>query len=191
MADPAAGSVALGPIALGALATAGLVLACWPGPRRWGRSPRERGAVPAHRRRLVWAALAGLAGVTWVPGGRGLALGAALAGGVWWWAGRAEPAGVRRARERARAELPHLVLLFGAALAAGAAPGPALEMVCRALPGAAAQRLTTVTARLALGADPARVWADLGADPDLAPLGRCLARAHATGAPVADAVWIV
>jgi Flp pilus assembly protein TadB len=176
------------PVALAGLAAAGLVLAAWPG-RPVVESPAPpRAGSGAPRRRLVWSVLAGLTGVTWIRGATGLVLGAALAALVWWWTGRAEPAGVRRARERARAELPHLVLLFGAALGAGAAPGPALEMVCRAFPGAAAARLGPVTARLALGADPALVWADLGADPDLGPLGRCLARAQATGAPVAEAV---
>lgn len=170
------------------LAVAGLVLAVWPARPVLEAPATTATGSRAPRRRLVWSVLAGLAGVTWVRGGPGLLLGAVLAGAVWWWTGRAEPAGVRRARARARAELPHLVLLLGAALGAGAAPAPALEMVCRAFPGAAAARLGPVTARLALGADPALVWADLSADPELGPLGRCLARAQATGAPVAEAV---
>ncbi len=174
--------------AMAGLAVAALVLVAWPG--RPVVRPRASAAAAsgAVRRRSVWTVLAGLAGVTWVPGGRGALLGVALAVGAWWWTGRAELAGVRRARERAQAELPHLVLLFGAVLSAGAAPGPALELVCRALPGAAADRLGPVTARLALGADPARVWADLSDDLELGPLGRCLSRAQATGAPVAEAI---
>jgi Flp pilus assembly protein TadB len=80
------------------------------------------------------------------------------------------------------------VVLFGAALRAGAPPGPALEVVCAALPGPASDRLLPVTARLALGGDPAQVWRSLAADSELSPLGRCLARAHTTGSPVAEAV---
>ncbi len=175
-------------MAVAVLAVAAFVHVAWPGRPVVGSRAPASADVRAARRRVVGAVLAGLAGVTWVPGGRGALLGAALAVGAWWWTSRAEPAGVRRERERARAELPHLVLLLGAALSAGAAPGPALELVCRALPGAAADRLGPVTARLALGADPARVWAGLSKDPELGPLGRCLSRAQATGAPVAEAI---
>ena len=164
-----------------------------------GRSPARAGIRPgvAHpanddgvlrRRRALWALLAGLGGPTWFSGWDAVVVCLASTIAVWWGIGRSEPVGVRRARARARAELPHLVLLLGAALRAGAAPGPAAGVVCRALPGPAADRLATAEAQLALGADPATVWRDLAADPELAPLGRCLARAHATGAPVAEAI---
>ena len=42
--------------------------------------------------------------------------------------------------------------------------------------------------RLRLGLDPAAVWADLAADPALAPLGRTLERTRATGGSVAVSV---
>jgi Flp pilus assembly protein TadB len=154
-------------------------------------NPRTQPRAPdgwLRRWRALWATLAGLVGLTWVAGWAGVVMAAAAAAAVWRWAGRAEPSGVRRARARARAELPHLVILFGAALKAGAAPGPALELVCHAVPGPAADALEAATARLALGGDPATVWAELSRDPELAALGRCLARAHATGSPVAEAV---
>ena len=61
-------------------------------------------------------------------------------------------------------------------------------MACTALPGAAAERLASITERLALGVDPERVWATLAEDAELAPLGRALARAHRTGAPIVAAV---
>ena len=38
------------------------------------------------------------------------------------------------------------------------------------------------------GWTPTQVWADLATDPALGPLGRALARAHRTGAPVVPAV---
>ncbi|HEY0888763.1 MAG TPA: type II secretion system F family protein, partial [Nocardioides sp.] len=42
--------------------------------------------------------------------------------------------------------------------------------------------------RLRLGADPAVVWQVFASEPALAPLGRTLARAHRSGAPVAGSV---
>jgi pilus assembly protein TadC len=45
-----------------------------------------------------------------------------------------------------------------------------------------------VAARLALGLDPAEVWSALADDPQLGRLGRTLARAHSSGAPVVAAV---
>ena len=111
------------------------------------------------------------------------------AAAAWWAIGRAEPPGVRRARAagtprpaapRAPAGAPRC--------AAGRRRATASGWSCAALPGAAADRLAAVTARLALGVDPAQVWATLADDPELAPLGRTLARAHRTGAPVVAAV---
>ncbi|MDF1603628.1 type II secretion system F family protein [Nocardioides sp. YIM 152315] len=78
--------------------------------------------------------------------------------------------------------------LFAATLRSGAAPPEGVAQVCAALPGPAADRLTGVAARLSLGLDAAEVWASLADEPALAPLGRTLARAHDTGAPVVAAV---
>lgn len=61
-------------------------------------------------------------------------------------------------------------------------------MVAAALPGAAADRLAGVAARLGLGLDPVQVWSGLADDPELGRLGRALARAQASGAPVVPAV---
>jgi pilus assembly protein TadC len=60
--------------------------------------------------------------------------------------------------------------------------------VCQALPGPATDRLAGVAARLSLGIDPTQVWSSLADEPPLVGLGRTLARAHATGAPVVAAV---
>ena len=60
--------------------------------------------------------------------------------------------------------------------------------VAAALPGPAAARLLPAASRLRLGADPEKTWRTLVDDPALAPLGRALARAQATGAPVATTV---
>lgn len=166
-----------------------------PGRARTPSAPRPRGGDPTtdrpgllRRWRGVWTLCAG-AGAMVVVGGP-LALPAGLAAGVGTWiaAGRLEPPALRRRREEVRRDLPHVVSLLASALAAGAAPAAAVVLVTRALPGAAADRLSPLAARLELGADPALLWQDLADDPELGPLGRTMARAHRSGAPVVGAV---
>lgn len=143
---------------------------------------------PIRRWRPVWAALAG-AGAAAVLGGPAAPLAAGVgAVVVWVVAGRVEPPGVRRRREEVRRDLPHVVTLFGAALRSGAAPASAIDLVGRALPGAAADRIAAVAARLELGGDPVAIWSSLADDPALGPLGRTMARTHRSGAPVVAAV---
>lgn len=140
------------------------------------------------RGRWWWSLLAG-GGAAAVVGGH-LALPAALVAGIGTvvLAGRLEPGAVRRRREEVRRDLPHVVTLLAAALQSGVGTPDAVDLVSRALPGAAADRLVPVAARLRLGGDPEQVWGGLGTDPGLAPLGRTLARAHRTGSPVVAAV---
>ncbi len=95
---------------------------------------------------------------------------------------------MRRDRDLARRDLPHVVGLLADALRSGQAPVDALAVVATALPGPASRRLAEVVPRLRLGVDPAQVWSDLASDPALGPLGRTLARAHRTGAPVVAAI---
>ncbi|CAI9400900.1 type II secretion system F family protein [Nocardioides sp. T2.26MG-1] len=140
------------------------------------------------RHRLVWCALAGVGALVFV-GGRGAVPAAIVAATVTWVViGRAELPDVRRRREAVRRDLPHVVELFAATLRAGAAPGDGIGLVCAALPGPAADRIAGVAARLALGLDPVQVWSTLADDPHLGRLGRTLARAHSSGAPVVAAV---
>ncbi|HWM73554.1 MAG TPA: type II secretion system F family protein [Nocardioides sp.] len=140
------------------------------------------------RHRLLWSALAGVAASVFVGGGPGLVAAAVVGVATWIVIARAEPPEVRRRREAVRRDLPHVVTLLGSALSGGAAPGSAVTLVCQALPGPAAARLEPLAARLALGSDPGQVWATLTLDPELGPLGRSLARAHASGTPVVAAV---
>ena len=160
---------------------------CRPGSRRLP-PPAVQPPSARHGRRLLLSVLAGVGAGLFLGGPVAplLALGGAV--GAWWLLGRVEPAGVRRAREQAVRDLPHLVHLLAAALRSGAAPGEAVRLACSALPGPAADRLAGVPDRLALGVDPARVWASLADDEALAPLGRTLARAHSSGAPVVSTV---
>ena len=157
-----------------------------PAPARAGPAPTGTGLV--RRFRLLWAVLAAVGALSFLDGPLRLPLAAAAGVGVWVVVGRAEPPEVRRRREQVAADLPHVVTLLGCALRSGAAPGEALAVVTRALPGAAADLLTPVAARLSLGGDPADVWSDLATVPGLAPLGRSLGRAHRTGASVVEAV---
>lgn len=143
---------------------------------------------PVRRWRPVWAVLAGAGAGVFLGGPLMLPAALGVGAGVWVVAGRVEPRDVRRRREEVRRDLPHVVTLFGAALRSGAAPGAAITMVCRALPGAATDLLAGVAARLDLGADPGVVWGGLADDPALGPLGRTMARTHRTGAPVVAAV---
>jgi Flp pilus assembly protein TadB len=175
--------------ALAAAAAVALVLP--PRPRLPGQvvhpvSPTHPGWLVRHR--LLWSVLSGIGASLLVGGTPGLV--AAVAAGVATWVGigRAEPPEVRRRREAVRRDLPHVVTLLGSALAGGSAPGSAIALVCQALPGPAADRLDPLGARLSLGADPAQVWASLEQDPELAGLGRSMARAHASGTPVVAAV---
>jgi Flp pilus assembly protein TadB len=140
------------------------------------------------RARLPLSVLAGVGAGLFVGGPGAPVAGLVGAVAAWWCAGRGEPASRRRHRERVSRDLPHVVHLMAAALGSGAAPAEAVRLVGAALPGPAADRLRPVAEQLALGADPARVWAVLGEDESLAPLGRTLARAHQTGAPVVAAV---
>lgn len=140
------------------------------------------------RGRWLWAALAGAGAAAFVGGALALPAGLATGAAVGFVAGRIEPGVVRARREEVRRDLPHVVTLLAAALRSGVGAADAVEIVCRALPGAAADRLVPLAARLRLGGDAAEIWAALGSDPELAPLGRTLARAQRTGAPIVGAV---
>lgn len=140
------------------------------------------------RGRWAWAVLAGSACWTFRPGWPGLAAGVVVAVMVTRFAAGAESASARRRREELRADLPVLVLLLATTLRAGSPPATAVRRTCAALPGAAADRLAAVPDRLALGADPVAVWDEVARDAELAPLGRAMARAQRSGAPVATTV---
>lgn len=139
-------------------------------------------------RRLALSLLAGAAAGLFLGGPLAPVVAVVAGSFAWAWLGRVEPAEQRRSREAAAHDLPALVHLLGAGLRSGAAPAEAIRLACAALPGAAADRLSGVAERLSLGADPVGVWSGLAADDALAPLGRSMARAQETGAPVVAAV---
>ena len=177
---------------LSAAALAGLATACAvPFPPR--PDVRNRLAPPPRgdllvRHRLVWSLAAGVGGVTIVGGPVGWLLGAAGFAVVWTLVAGAEPRDVRRDRELARRQLPHVVLLLAAVLRGGGSVAQALGQVSRALPGPATAALRLAEGRLRVGAPAAEVWSDLAGDPALGPLGRALARSESSGSSVADTV---
>ena len=178
-------------VLVGLLAGA-VVLFLVPGRPTLSPSTASPSAAPdpawMRRARPLLALLCGCAAAVFVGGAAAFVAGPSAVATAWWAIGRAEPPGVRRARQEVRRDLPHLVLLLATALRSGMSAGDGVRLACAALPGAAATRLTTVSERLALGVDPEKVWATLEDDSELAPLGRALARAHRTGAPVVAAV---
>ena len=123
-----------------------------------------------------------------VPGPAGMGLAAAVACVVWWRSRSWEGAAVRRRRACLEAELPHVVDLMTAALAAGAAPTTALSLVAEVVDEPMAGELRTWTTRIDLGTDPATVWASMARHPQLSRLGTTLHRSAESGAPVADAL---
>ena len=84
----------------------------------------------------------------------GLAAAPVAAIATWLVIERSEPARVRRTRDLARRDLPHVVGLLADALRSGQPPDDALAVVAGALPGPAAARLAEVVPRLRLGVDP-------------------------------------
>lgn len=143
---------------------------------------------PVELMHLVSTAGAALAVLLLVPGVAGLALAAAVGGAVWWRSRSWESGAVRRRRARLEAELPHVVDLMTAALAAGAAPTTALSLVADVVAPTMGEELRPWTTRLALGTDPVTVWSAMAAHPELGRLGATLRRSAESGAPVADAL---
>ncbi|MGZ6752975.1 MAG: type II secretion system F family protein [Nocardioides sp.] len=172
---------------LGAAGAAALALPVRPSSGTAPVATADRSASSS-RWHLPAALLAGVAAGLVVGGPVAPVAGVAAAVAAWWVLDRAEPPEARRRRERVRRDLPHVVSLLASALRAGAAPGEAVTVVAQALPGPAADRLAPVAARLALGVDPVEVWEALATDPELAPLGRALARAQGTGGSVVRSV---
>ncbi|MFC1418179.1 type II secretion system F family protein [Streptacidiphilus cavernicola] len=91
----------------------------------------------------------------------------------------------RRERARLRDQLPLTADLLAGCLSSWCSPAEAAEAVAQALGGPMAARLARVAAEIRTGADAEESWGRFGADPVLGPLGRCLVRATASGAPPA------
>ena len=160
----------------------------WRGPRPGGGPVGQRRAGLVARGRWLWTVLAFGAGCVVGPGVLAIPLGVACAFAVRRLVDRVESPAIRSRREAVRRELPHLVELFATALAAGSAPATALTSASRALPGAVAEELRDARTGLHLGRSQLEVWRELGRHPQLSALGRTMARAERSGAPVVQEV---
>ncbi|ANW21963.1 type II secretion system F family protein [Streptomyces clavuligerus] len=170
------------------------------------RHTRGRGAVllrasSAPRRRLPdrarlaalarpWAAPAGalITLAVLVEGVPGLALGVSVAWGVRRRLRSRPPGAAARESPPDDPRLPLAADLLAACLSAGAAPHEAAEAVGDSLGGPVGERLLRACAAVRLGGEPGSAWGAVAGLPGAAELARCLARAHASGAPAAEPV---
>lgn len=166
-----------------------------PVPRSIPAHPRPVPAAPdpadKQRSSLLRASVAfavGLGVAVLVASMVGVILGVIGSVVAWHVVGRMEPPAVRRRREALTAGLPHVVDLMAASLSVGASPVTVVERISAAVEPPMNDEMAAVSARLRMGVDPVRVWAELGAHPQLGPLGRCLVRAAESGSSVADAM---
>jgi pilus assembly protein TadC len=168
------------------LTAAGLVLA-------GGRRPAQRLRRPAFRtldRRLNTRAASvglGLALALVVGGAVGVAAGLTAGVAADRLVSKLEPAGDRRRRDERATELPLTLDLLSVCLRAGMPLVAALETVATALPGPFSDDLHVIAELQRLGTAPAAAWAELASDPDLAPVGRLVARSAESGSRLATA----
>lgn len=145
-------------------------------------SPRRRGRPAGPVVRFAASAIAVAATTTLL----GMVAGAVVLGGAFWLWWRGARARVAPARLPVTTDLPVLIGLIGSGIRAGATLPACLAAVSEAARGPLGEELAAVAERLRLGAEPASAW-HLSALPDpLVAVGRDLARAADTGAPVAD-----
>lgn len=142
---------------------------------------RRRRTVPVRRFLGVLVAAAAAVAATAAFGVVGLLATAAGCTALWLRTRRAVPA-----RLPVTGELPVVVGLLSAGIRAGATVPSCLSSISRAARGDLGRELDLIAQRLRLGADPATAWSDTALPEPLTAIGRDLARAADTGAPVAD-----
>ena len=127
----------------------------------------------------VWLLLGGL---------QGAGLGVGIAVVVVRMVPRLESAVSRRRRAQLSGQVPDVVDLLAACLAAGAPVEAAVAAVAGAVDEPAAEVLRQVAAQLRLGASPAVAWEPAAAEPAFASVAAAVARSLDSGAPLADAL---
>ena len=179
--------------------SAALVLLAVPILQRRGirrRLARVRGSTAAaapppaddRRSRLVISVAAGSAVAGLIGTGWGIAAGVVAAAGTERLLRRREPAGVRRERLAATADLPLGADLLAAALRAGAPVERAAAGVADALSGPLGERLDRTARSLRLGAGPPEAWAHLADVPGADRMVAAAIRSSASGGALAGAL---
>ncbi|MDA8370192.1 MAG: type II secretion system F family protein [Nocardiopsaceae bacterium] len=116
----------------------------------------------------------------------GFAAGVPIGCALWWGLRRADTPNSRLGRAGAAAGLPIAIDLLVAGLRAGGSMTEVLTAVTDAVSGPIGRPLGEVAEQLRLGADPAAAWRGVDGPPELTAVGRALARAADSGAPIAD-----
>jgi Flp pilus assembly protein TadB len=192
----------VGGVLLGGALAAGTVLAVTsPHPgrarlRKLSAPDRDRhpqiavaaASEPTVRGRGLAAAAVASGAVMVVGGLTGVVLGLVLGPLTYRLLRRLEPRAVVEERERMARDLPVAAHLLASALAAGASPVAAIDLVGGALGGPVAPQLRRIAAHARLGGDLASTWRSIPASNGLAPIARTVARALDTGAPLAVAL---
>lgn len=178
----------MGQTVVAAIAAGLAVLSWWPAPRsrlvvREPTGIAETEASAQRRRRLVAAVMTGSAvgfaasslGWLLVPCGIGAAVISYLV------LGRLLHEATAQRQVRLAADLPQACDLLVVCLEAGLPLRVAADAVARSMSGPVAADLAEVSAKVGLGIDEQRAWAEFGAQPALAKLGRELSRGAASG----------
>ncbi|MFD3685791.1 type II secretion system F family protein [Nocardiopsis sp. NPDC058631] len=147
--------------------------------------PTRRPGLPFRALALTLAGVSAVAAAATLfgPVGGVVAVGGCAALGV-----RARRAGHRAEQLPVTSELPVVIGLLSSGIRAGATLPVCLTAVSRAARGRLGEELGAVADQLRLGADTASAWRRPALPAPLAAVGRDLARAADTGAPVADLV---
>jgi Flp pilus assembly protein TadB len=153
-----------------------------------GASERDAGRSASARRPLgPWLRLfAGMGAAALLVALFGAMGGLAAAGGgafLWW---RDRERRKRPERLPVTDDLPVLIGLIASGIRAGATLPACLTAVSGAARSALGEEIAAVSEQLRLGAEPALAWRRPALPEPLAEIGRDLARAAETGAPVAD-----
>ncbi|OOC56034.1 MULTISPECIES: type II secretion system F family protein [Nocardiopsis] len=168
------------------LGAAGVWVLLGGGPARGLRRPLpgpRRGGPPVRRLGPALAGAFSLAVATALFGMLGGLLAAGVCAALWV---RARGAGARTERLPVTADLPVVIGLLAAGIRSGATVPVCLTAVSRAARGRLGEELSAVAEQLRLGADPVGAWRSPALPEPLVAVGRDLARAADTGAPVAD-----
>jgi Flp pilus assembly protein TadB len=193
LCPPAGRPLLQGPVARAAGASgasrgsAGVPAATRAGGSAAGQLGRRHLTAPLLSRIL---AVASAGSAIWLLEGSGLGacLGAGFSVAMWRWLAGLETRAQRARRSRVAAELPVAADLLAACLSSGCALSDAAVATARALGGPVGEVLERAVVLQSLGGDPSSCWEVVAREPGLEPLGKAVARAVRSGAPMAQVV---